>query len=96
MELIEKDNIISKNEILISDDDNFPHKLVSLIEKKSNEIIASDKTIPKKVEFIHNDVNDDILDNSFCPIIWSSFLLIINDVVIKWIFSRNEIFDYFF
>ena len=54
------------------------------------------QTIPKNYELIHNDIYDDIVESSLLPILLSSFLLIINDVVIKWIFSKNEIFDYFF
>ena len=54
------------------------------------------KTIPKNVELIHNDLLGDITESSMNNIILSSFLLILSDVIISWIFSRNEIFDYFF
>ena len=54
------------------------------------------QTIPKNNELIHNDIYDDIVESSLLPILLSSFILIINDVVIKWIFSKNDIFDYFF
>ena len=80
-------------------DDNISNKLASIIKKKSSEINKSnstEKTIPKRFELIHNDIYDDIAENSFGLIILSSSLLIINDVIIKWIFSTNEIFDYFF
>ena len=78
-------------------DDNISHKLSSLLDKKSNDDTnTTDKTLPKKFELIHNDIYDDIAENSFGLIILSSFLLILNDVIIKWIFSTNEIFDYFF
>ena len=99
-------NDISTNEInknLINDDDNFSNKGKLIVEKKideidheKNEVDNNSQTIPKNYELIHNDIYEDIIESSLLPILLSSFLLIINDVVIKWIFSKNEIFDYFF
>ena len=99
-------NDICTNEInqnLIDDEDNFSHKAGLIEEKKIDEMVDeknlaenNSQTIPKNYELIHNDIYDDIVESSLLPILLSSFLLIINDVVIKWIFSKNEIFDYFF
>ena len=112
VELISKDkenaneNELLSNEINISLIDydkvnNISNKLDSISKKTNNKKIMnsqnSSQTIPKKVELIHNSAYDDVsFEVSISSIILSSFLLIINDVIIKWIFSRNEIFDYFF
>ena len=99
-------NDIYTNEInqnLINDEDNLSHKGGLIEERKIDEMVDekniaenNSQTIPKNYELIHNDIYDDIVESSLLPILLSSFLLIINDVVIKWIFSKNEIFDYFF
>ena len=99
-------NDIYTNEInqnLINDEDNLSHKGGLIEERKIDEMVDekniaenNSQTIPKNYELIHNDIYDDIIESSLLPILLSSFLLIINDVVIKWIFSKNEIFDYFF
>ena len=99
-------NDIYTNEInqnLINDEDNLSPKGGLIEEKKIDEMVDeknlaenNSQTIPKNYELIHNDIYDDIVESSLLPILLSSFLLIINDVVIKWIFSKNEIFDYFF
>ena len=95
---------LSSNEIninLIEDDSNnnksdkIEGNSGKKVNNKKNEIQNS-QIVPKKVELIHNDAYDDVTEVSISSIILSSFLLIINDVVMKWIFSRNEIFDYFF
>ena len=82
-------------------DDGAAQQVDLVVEKNSKEVDNSYRTensqiIPKKVDYIHNNVLENIEEYSFGYIFWSSFLLIINDVVIKWIFSKNEIFDYFF
>lgn len=101
-------NDVSTNEINqnLINDDNISHKDGLIIEKKldvdddinneKNVVEDNSQTIPKNYELIHNDIYDDIIESSLLPILLSSFLLIINDVAIKWIFSKNEIFDYFF
>lgn len=96
---------LSSNEININliDDDSNNNKSDKIegnsgkkVNNKNNEISQNPQIVPKKVELIHNDAYDDVTEVSISAIILSSFLLIINDVVMKWIFSRNEIFDYFF
>ena len=96
---------LSSNEIninLIEDDinnnksDKIEGNSGKKVNNKKNEISEGSQTVPKKVELIHNDAYDDATEASISSIILSSFLLIINDIVMKWIFSRNEIFDYFF
>ena len=110
VELIIKDNDIEKesngiNQNLINDDDinfnQFSDKINSNEEKKVEEMnitkmTQNSQTIPKKFELIHNDKYEDNIEVSFSSIVLSSFLLIVYDIVIKWIFSRNEIFDYYF
>ena len=90
-------NTINNN--LLEEDDI--SNLTSLIEKKSGEINGSNTTddsqiIPKKYELIHNDLYEDITESSYKTIFLSSFLLIIYDIIMKWIFSSNDTFDYFF
>ena len=112
VELTTKENDIEKdcdeiNQNLINDNNIFRNKLSEKL--KSNEgnqskleemndtyMTQTSQAIPKKFEYIHNDLNDYNIDASMCSIILSSFLLIVYYVVIKWIFSRNEIFDYYF
>ena len=97
LEIIAKENENALNVNLINDD-AISNKLNSSEQKSHdiNETNITEKAIPKKFELIHNDIYDDIREKSFGFIILSSILLIINDVIIKWIFSNNEIFDYFF
>lgn len=69
--------------------------------KKSSNINSSKSfdnsdSYPKQYELIHTNLYEEITESSYKYIILSSFLLIINDVIMKWIFSMNEIFDYFF
>ena len=97
----EKEFYINEININSNDENNFLPKIDSISIKKANDNknennLTLNSTVPKNVELIHNDVNDDIIEVSMGSIILSSFLLIVNDVVIKWIFSKNEIFDYFF
>jgi hypothetical protein len=96
-------NDISPNELNnnLINDDSTTQQLALIVENKSNEANNSQKSansqiIPKKVDYIHNNILEDITEYSFSYIFLSCFLLIINDVVMKWIFSKNEIFDYFF
>ena len=98
LEIIAKENENALNVNLINDD-IISNKMNSSKGQNSNDINEaniSKKVIPKRFELIHNDIYDDIREKSFGIIILSSLLLIINDVIIKWIFSNNEIFDYFF
>lgn len=92
------DNDISTNELNqnLINEDNYTNK------EKINDKINKSKTIDnslqniKKYELIYNNLYEDITESSYANIILSSFLLIVNDVIMKWIFSSNEIFDYFF
>lgn len=99
-------NNITDNEILTNElnqnlinEDNFTNKEK---EEKIGEKINKLKNIDnsqqniKKYELIYNNLYEDITESSYANIILSSFLLIVNDVIMKWIFSSNEIFDYFF
>ena len=61
-----------------------------------NNISDNSQMVPKNLELIHNNMYEDITESSIYSIILSSFLLIVNDVVIRWLFTQNEIFDYFF
>lgn len=74
---------------------------LSYLTKKSGEInnsksFENSDSYPKKYELIHTNLYEEITESSYKYIILSSFLLIINDVIMKLIFSLNEIFDYFF
>ena len=96
-----KESDIFQNEInrTLLEEDNFSNltTLEKKNEKKFNPNLNDDNlTIPKKYELIHNDLYEDITESSYQTIFLSSFLLIVYDVIMKWIFSSNEIFDYFF
>ena len=64
--------------------------------RKKSKLSQNYGTVPKKVALIQYDAYDEVTEVPISSIILSSFLLLTNDVVMKWIFSRNEIFDYFF
>lgn len=107
MELISKEkdidtvaSVMNGNNLI--NDERISAHLTLLISKKSEEIdnkldtTDNSHTVPKNYELIHNNIFEDITDSSINSMILSCFLLIVNDVVIKWIFSTNEMFDYFF
>ena len=93
------------NSKLINDNNNNNNESsdinLSYLTKKSSNINSSKSfdnsdSYPKQYELIHTNLYEEITESSYKYIILSSFLLIINDVIMKWIFSMNEIFDYFF
>ena len=91
------------NSKLINDNNNNESSDINLsyLTKKSSNINSSKSfdnsdSYPKQYELIHTNLYEEITESSYKYIILSSFLLIINDVIMKWIFSMNEIFDYFF
>ena len=86
---------------LINDNNENSDINLSYLTKKSNIINNSksfdnSESYPKQYELIHTNIYEEITESSYKYIILSSLLLIINDVIMKWIFSLNEIFDYFF
>ena len=102
----EKDNdnnlfLEGLNSKLINDNNESNDINLSYLTKKSSGInnsksLDNSDSYPKQYELIHNNLYEEITESSYKYIILSSFLLIINDVIMKWIFSLNEIFDYFF
>jgi len=89
------------NSKLINDNNESSDINLSYLTKKSNNINNSksfdnSESYPKQYELIHTNLYEEITESSYKYIILSSLLLIINDVIMKWIFSLNEIFDYFF
>ena len=111
MELMAKDKdaiLNPKNNNLIKEEDKLNAHLALLIDKKLQDINNNnlnnnnnndnfgEHVVPKKCVLIHNDMYEEITENSTHSIILSSFLLIINDVVVNLFFSKKEIFDYFF
>lgn len=50
----------------------------------------------KQIELIHNDLYKEITENSLKYILLSSVLIVSKEILIKMIFSINDIFDYFF
>ena len=104
MELISKEkdidtvaSVMNGNNLI--NDERISAHLTLLISKKSEEIdnkldtTDNSHTVPKKYELIHNNIFEDITDSSINSMILSCFLLIVNDVVVKWIFSyfNNDI-----
>ena len=89
------------NSKFINDNNESSDISLSYFAKKSLEInnsksIEHSDSYPRQYELIHNNLYEEITESSYKYIILSSFLLIINDVIMKWIFSLNETFDYFF
>ena len=102
-------NSINADDDEKSKDDDFKAKLSKHImnknitkkHNKKNDTKINDSTDPNitgynKYELIHNDIYENIVDNSRKYIIISSILLILKDILEKVIFKNNDIFNYFF